>query len=150
MGYWCCRLSIRCRLYHPKPRLWRDRWLFFPEFFSDPYSNFAARRQHLQQQRQQQQQQQQQPLPKGMGIKRRRRSLETLHAALLKRLPRHDKELCSLLQEAAAAEEGRRLLLPLEKQKHHQPHPSSQVSPSSSNGEETPDEGDTRPPSLIL
>ncbi|CDJ67091.1 hypothetical protein, conserved [Eimeria necatrix] len=117
------KLAIRCRLYHPKPRLWRDRWLFFGDFFADPYSNFAARRQYLQQQRLQQQQQQQQqqqrqrlqPLPKGVGIKRKRTPLDELHAAFVRRLPQHDPELLQLLQQAAAAEQHKRLLLTGEK-----------------------------------
>ncbi|KAL8273251.1 hypothetical protein Esti_002867 [Eimeria stiedai] len=116
------KLATRCRLYHPKPRQWTDRWLFFPEFFADPYANFAARRLHLQQQRRKQQRQQQQeglqqrprwkPLPRGIGIKRKRLSLQQLHAAFARRLPAKDEELRLLLQRAAAAEEGRRLLRP--------------------------------------
>ncbi|XP_026190514.1 uncharacterized protein LOC34619480 [Cyclospora cayetanensis] len=114
------KLAIRCRLYHPKPRQWSDRWLFFGDFFADPYSNFAARRKHLQQQLQKQREQQegrtqraqQRLLPKGMGVKRRRRSLDVLHAAFLRKLPQKDEVLRNLLQKAAAAEESKRLLLP--------------------------------------
>lgn len=104
------RLSIRCRLYHPQRRLWRDRWTFFPDSFADPYSNFAARRLYLQQKYQQQQRRKQ--LPKGYGIKRRRQSLEQLHAGFVKRLPTNDPQLRNLLQQAADAERPRRQLLP--------------------------------------
>ncbi|CDJ28908.1 uncharacterized protein EMH_0045070 [Eimeria mitis] len=141
---------MRCLLYHPKQRRWVDRWRFFGDFFADPYSNFVARRQHqqqqhrlqLQQQQQQRQQQQQQgqgwqpqqqlhQLPKGIGIKRKRTSLDLLHAAFVKRLPKHDEELRQLLQQAAAAEERKILLLPPNKDQADQVSPFSNSSSSS-------------------